>query len=287
MKYFNHLSCAGDDSKVQALREEFGLEGYAAYFLILEKIASQIRRESGSPSLSLSLRKWADHLDRDPRWVRRVLQSSHEVGLFIVEIAPSVRRSTSGDTRSSHHSRESTQSRATEVITITAPNLLKYADEYSKKIGIKSRHSPDTSPDTVGIPVSKEVRKDKRSTAARSRADGATAPESTSEIEDPKARAEAMKVIRAAMKDDGKPKVVKSQNSGNGKIPRAEGPEVEDMGVRLQAGGFAEPLIQDILDAWWAHKQGTHDIYAMTDVLDKHNVKGHDRSKIYSTLGVV
>lgn len=48
-----------------------------------------------------------------------------------------------------------------------------------------------------------------------------------------------------------------------------------------------EPVVNDILNAWWAIRQGTHNVYALAETLDKHSIKGQDRSRIYKRLGVV
>lgn len=266
MKYFNHLSCAGEDSKVQSVRDEFGLAGYGAYFLILEKIAAQIRKESGSTSMSLALRKWAQHLDMSRSWTLNIIKWCDEVGLWSARV--------DGD-----------------IITIDVPNLLKYADEYSKKVGIKSRHSPDRHLEIVPNPGSKEVRKDKRSTASRLSPSGADAPEPQSEPESEEDRERGLKVIKEASKamfqEPSKSRVVEPKDSGNGTLPTASGPEVDKMYENLGSLLLPDAAVTDILNAWWANKQGTHNEYALASMLDKHSIKGHDRTKIYQRLGVV
>ena len=127
MKYINHMTIAHDDSKIQALRDKHGLAGYGAYWVIVEKIAAQVRPESPEPELTLSLKKWALHLDIRPVFAAKLIRTQHELGLISVR--------TNG-----------------EVWTLSAPNVLKYADEYTKKVGIKSRQSPDKCPDSVGNP---------------------------------------------------------------------------------------------------------------------------------------
>ena len=127
MKYVNHMTIAHDDSKIQALRDKHGLAGYGAYWIIVEKIAAQVRPESPEPELSLSLKKWALHLDIRPVFAAKLIRTQSELGL--------IRMRSDG-----------------EVWTLSIPNILKYADEYSKKVGIKSRLSPDRCPDSVGNP---------------------------------------------------------------------------------------------------------------------------------------
>jgi hypothetical protein len=118
MKYINHMTCAHDDEKMQRLIDLHGMAGYGAYWLITEKIASQIRKESMSTSLRLSYRSWGHSLHVDPRTASKWIRSIGECGLAIVE----------------HDSNGA---------SINIPNLLKYGDEYIKRVGIKSRVSPD------------------------------------------------------------------------------------------------------------------------------------------------
>jgi hypothetical protein len=128
MKYLKHVTVAGEDEKIQALRSQHGLAAYGAYWLILEKIATQFRAESISTSLTLSVRKWGQHVEMKPTWIRKVLMSGHSLGLWSAV--------TNG-----------------ELITINVPNLLKYCDEYTKKVRRVSGQTPEAVRSGPGLPA--------------------------------------------------------------------------------------------------------------------------------------
>ncbi len=118
MKYINHMTCAHDDEKMQRLIDLHGMAGYGAYWLIAEVIASQIRKESMSTSIRLSYKSWGHRLHVDPRTASKWVRSLGETGLAIVD-----------------HDANSA--------SVDIPNLLKYGDEYIKRVGIKSRVYPE------------------------------------------------------------------------------------------------------------------------------------------------
>jgi hypothetical protein len=128
MKYFKHITVAGEDEKIQALRAQHGLAAYGAYWLVLEKITAQFRSESLSTSLTLSVRKWAQHVEMKPSWIRKVLMSGHSLNLWSVSVCG-------------------------ELITVNAPNLLKYCDEYTKKVRRVSGQTLEPVRSDPGLPA--------------------------------------------------------------------------------------------------------------------------------------
>jgi hypothetical protein len=128
MKYFNHMTSSVEDQKHEKLIERAGLAGYGAYWIVLEKIASQIRPECVSTSLELSWRNWARHL--------RTSTQKAQVLLRFMDEARLVQLTEDGG-----------------LIKVDAPNILKYGDEYTKRLGIKSRQTPDKLPRVSGTPA--------------------------------------------------------------------------------------------------------------------------------------
>ncbi len=124
MKYINHMTASGDDEKHQALMARVGLRGYGAYWIIAEKIGAQIRPESCDTSMGLTWQRWGNHLGVEGDSARRLIRSMAEVGLIELE-------------------------EAGKIACVNMPNILKYADEYTKRVGIKSGHSPDTTRDKL------------------------------------------------------------------------------------------------------------------------------------------
>ena len=100
-----------------------------------------------------------------------------------------------------------------------------------------------------------------------------------------------MKTIRKAMEamPQAEPKagLHKVYDSGNGKIPTAEGPYAEEVYGSLATIDIPEPAKEDIVNAWCAYKAGTHNEYAVADILNKHDIKGTLRTAIYTKLGVM
>ena len=128
MKYINHMTSSHDDEKHRAAMDLAGLQAYGAYWIICEKIAAQIRPECVSTSLKLSWKSWASSLQVDPRVARRLVRVLGESRLAIVEETDSGAR-------------------------VNIPNLLKYADEYTKKVLKKSGQTPDKLPTMSGLPA--------------------------------------------------------------------------------------------------------------------------------------
>ncbi|MDA8178316.1 MAG: hypothetical protein M0T69_02080 [Deltaproteobacteria bacterium] len=122
MKYINHMTCAFQDEKIQAAVAMGGLKVYGAFWVLVEAIGAQIRPESVSVGLTLTWPQWASKLLVDVRIARRIASTLQTCGVILLQ-----------DTGKSAR--------------IEIPNILKYADEYSRKVGIKSGHSPDTTPD--------------------------------------------------------------------------------------------------------------------------------------------
>jgi len=127
MKYINHMTCAGDDEKIQSLRDRHGVAGYGIYWLLIERVAAQIRPESISTSLTLSVSKWAKYLDIKPGYLLKTVSTCSELGLISVE-------------------------RRNDLVTIGIPNILKYCDEYTRKVRRVSGQTPDKDPDKRRIP---------------------------------------------------------------------------------------------------------------------------------------
>jgi hypothetical protein len=128
VKYLNHMSSSVEDQKHEALIDRAGLAGYGAYWIIAEKIAGQIRPEQVTTFLSLKWRNWARHLHVSTKSAQFLLRCMADARLILLR--------QDGD-----------------LVTIGMPNILKYADEYSRRLGINSRQTPDKLPSDSGFPA--------------------------------------------------------------------------------------------------------------------------------------
>ena len=140
MKYVTHLTVAAEDDKHEDLRERMGggvsgLAAYGAYWMVLEKIGAQIRPESVSTSMTKTVSKWSEIAGVKTSWFRKWSRAAHEAGLILL--------SENGN-----------------KITIGTPNILKYADEYSRRVGIISRQTPDKLPRVSGTPALPALQED-------------------------------------------------------------------------------------------------------------------------------
>jgi|GEM_PF-4470708 len=282
MIWFKHFTGYRNDPKVRALREEFGIEGAAVPMLMVEIVAESLGITNQIPFLTHSRAVWAEMLGIKASKLSKILAKMQDVNLFEVRVESDGK------------------------ITFGSDKILIYCDEYTQtlkrqgkisaeKYGNKYRDSsPDSPPERSRVRKKEVERKKDLKTATPAFEGGvaqSTAGSTEAGVEDPKARAEAMKTIRDAMAKisvgSQERKVVEPEDSGNRKIPTATGPEVEAMGIVLEGQGIADPMLQDILDAWWAIKCGTHNVFVLASTLDKYGLKGHDRSSLYQTLGVV
>jgi len=92
--------------------DEFGLEGYGAYWLLLEAIAEKCD-DSDDVTISMSPQNWRKVLPFYPKRLAKFAQCLGNLQLFSVEVSNS-------------------------LITISCPKLLKYRDEYSERKSKKS-----------------------------------------------------------------------------------------------------------------------------------------------------
>ena len=163
MRWFKHLTCSSRDEKLLMLMDEFGLEGYAVFWLILEAIGETINAETGTPSLTLSAKNWRKVTTFSPKKFQKLVSFFKKNELFLVEI--------DGD-----------------KTKLSCPNMLKFRDEYTmkreRKKGNVSGQNPDTlrtkSDHSVSVSVSA---KDISNTYHTGRKDEFTHPEPDSWID--------------------------------------------------------------------------------------------------------
>lgn len=130
MRWFKHMTNASRDQSLLELRDEFGMEGYGAYWIILEtigeKLATKDKDQSGitEPSLRLSSKNWRKFVTFSPKKFQKFVTFSQKLGLFFAEFDG-------------------------EFITINCPKLLKYRDEWTKKKGKKKLKNSGVTPDKL------------------------------------------------------------------------------------------------------------------------------------------
>lgn len=124
MKYINHMTTSSEDDKHAAVMEQAGggvqgLAAYGLYWVIAEKIAAQIRPEQITTWMTRSWKKWGEICGLRPSLFQKRVKSMAEVDLIFLYC----------DKKSA---------------CIHLPNLLKYADEYIKRILKNSGQTPES-----------------------------------------------------------------------------------------------------------------------------------------------
>jgi len=107
MRWMKHLTASNRDEKLSRIRDEFGLEGYGLYWIILETIGEKLTSETG-PSMELSEQNWKKTTGVSVKKLRKFLTFAQELELFLIK-------------------------NNENLITIECDNLLKYRDEYSNR----------------------------------------------------------------------------------------------------------------------------------------------------------
>lgn len=124
MKWFRHFSNASMSADLVALESQFGLEGYARWWKLLEIVALQMDK-TDRYSVTLPWSKWESYLSGKRKLLLSYLLATEKLGLTQV-IANG------------------------ELIEIKIPKLALYRDEYSRKSGQtpKKLRTVDTETDT-------------------------------------------------------------------------------------------------------------------------------------------
>lgn len=110
--------CA-QDPKIRQVRAEFGNDGYAAYWLIVETISASFTRQNPISEITFAAKTWAKICEISPKKLQKFLEFSQKINLLSYKV---------------HQ----------ELISIKVPNLLKYGDEYTGKKNALSGQNPES-----------------------------------------------------------------------------------------------------------------------------------------------
>ena len=124
MRWMKHLTRSHLDEKMSVLLNDCGLEGYGFFWLLCEIVAESIGKDSNNCSLTHPL----------PHWSRLLYSHHHRVSKYLgkLQVIGLCRTSSDGG-----------------KLTVTIPNLLKYRDEYSSRIGSSSGQNPERLPTKI------------------------------------------------------------------------------------------------------------------------------------------
>lgn len=224
MRWFKHVSNARKDRALTLVRDEFGIEGYGRYFLILEIVAEGSRDDQFSVSMLAT--EWASSLGCKQNKLQTFLSRLADVSLMNWE-------------------------RTGNVITIEVPKLAKIRDEYSRK----TKKTPDNvRPRIDKRRIEEENKKESTQNSAPLADDKSSDP---AQIPTPPPPSNSVAVATAAVDAFGR-EVIEAMNSATGgalrytKTKRADVARIQkvmaDFGVSDLPAFFAT--------LWRVHFQG-------------------------------
>lgn len=126
MKWIKHTTSCSNDPKIRAVIAEFGPHGYAAYWLIIEQIAAEFDGNSRTHFLKNSEKFWKNITFFSQNKFLSYISFCKKIGLFDHQIDG-------------------------KEITIFIPNLLKYGDEFTRKVASKNKKNSGQTPDKLRI----------------------------------------------------------------------------------------------------------------------------------------
>lgn len=117
MKWFKHDADASNDAKLRKLRIKYGAQGYGIYWYCLELIARNVEKHNLTFELEHDSELIADDFKLSPELVQHIMKYMVDVGLF---------EDTNG--------------------IITCLKMASRTDEYTQKLLLKNKTSPDYVP---------------------------------------------------------------------------------------------------------------------------------------------
>jgi len=146
MRWVRHLTSAHTDDRHQQILDRCGLRGYGAYWLLLEIVAARVDSDNMETRASAMRGEWARRLRTSPVGAAYLMRQLADVGLIEIEDKGG-------------------------LMSVSFPNLLKYHDDYTRKLQTKSGHTPDKVRTDAGHDAVREVKrsKEKRSEVGKSR----------------------------------------------------------------------------------------------------------------------
>lgn len=153
MKWFKHVSTAGESRSVDLLVQEFGIQGYAWWFLLLELCAEKY--EGGDPKFVFTQRIVRQKLRTTWTRVQLFLDKSQTLGQLSVNYSQS-------------------------IVELQIPKLAELKDEYTRKSG----HAPDTVAQEKEEEKEKEEEQEKRKNVRKTKQAAPEVPTPVTEIRD-------------------------------------------------------------------------------------------------------
>lgn len=125
MKWFKHMTETRDDEKLCKIMTEYGPMGYGVYWIVMEMIAKQVDK-TGLDYVTYPEDIWKRNLMLSTRKLTEVFSFFARAEIFSVSFE------------------KKGAEKSQKTITVTAPNILKYRDEWSRKKARNSGVTPES-----------------------------------------------------------------------------------------------------------------------------------------------
>ncbi len=165
MKWFKHMTISAHDEKLAQVINKFGMEGYGVYWRLLELIAQQLD-ETNSPTISYPPKVLVHNL-----WITcgKLLTFLHfftEIDLLSVEFTQKTTKRQPKDNQKVKKDEKKVSEIGTlsivESILISAPNLLKFRDNYTQRKDYRQKNNYVVATNKVSLEREGELDKEKR-----------------------------------------------------------------------------------------------------------------------------
>ena len=134
MKWFQHLTTAQDDEDLTALLERYGPEGYGVYWLLGELVGRNVKDHTDAPETEMLRATWA----------RKCYVSEKKFDLIVTFLHRRRKISVTERIEGRH-----------AYVTIRHEKVLKYCDEWIKKLRSKSGSTPEALGTDSGVTPAK------------------------------------------------------------------------------------------------------------------------------------
>lgn len=130
MKYFKHMANASNDDFIEVIERQFGLDGYARWWKLLEAIAGSMSKHQNEPYASHDIRQWCAILKGKRKAVMKFLDFCVGRGKIDVNFFDPV----SGTNADHSRNNLSLIPESNEfVLKITCPKMLDLRDEWTRR----------------------------------------------------------------------------------------------------------------------------------------------------------
>ncbi len=165
MKWFKHMTLSSQDEKLAQVINKFGMEGYGVYWRLLELIAQQLD-DTSSPAISYPPKVLVHNL-----WITcgKLLTFLHfftEIGLLSVKFTQKTTKRQPKDNqkikKDEKKANEIDTLSTVESVLISAPNLLKFRDNYTQRKGYRQKNNYVATTNKVSLEREGEEEEEKR-----------------------------------------------------------------------------------------------------------------------------